>query len=169
MEEIVNRVAKSPLVSIDLDEFIHKGEKCLFDLKDVLFDGLILKEKDFREFLKSNDWSAYHGKNVGLVCSTDAIVPIWAYMLLATSLNEHANTVVFGSESDVEKTLIDQAIGRCIKSQNFEGAKVVIKGCGEVQNKEYAYTQITNALLPTVTSLMYGEPCSTVPIFKKRK
>lgn len=169
MEEIVNRVAKSPLVSVDLDEFIHKGEQCLFDIKNLLFEGLILKEKDFREFIKSNDWSAYDGKNVGLVCSADAIVPIWAYMLLATSLSEHANTVVFGDQNDIEKAIIDQAIGNCKNSQDFENAKVVIKGCGEVQNKEYAYTQITNAFLPKVSSIMYGEPCSTVPIYKKRK
>ena len=169
MEEIVNRVAKSPLVSVDLDEFIHKGEICLFDIKEVLFEGLVLREKDFREFIKSNNWSAYDGKNVGLVCTADAIVPIWAYMLLATSLREHANTVVFGDQNDVEKAVIDQAIDSCMKSQDFENTKVVIKGCGEVQNKEYAYTSITNALLPGVSSIMYGEPCSTVPIFKKRK
>ncbi|MEP5613823.1 MAG: DUF2480 family protein [Cyclobacteriaceae bacterium] len=169
MDEIVNRVAKSPLVSVDLEEYIHKGEKCLFDLKDHLFEGLILKEKDFRDFIKSNDWSEYDGKNVGLICSADAIVPIWAYMLLASSLNTHAHLVVFGDEQDIEKALIGQAIDGCIKSQDLQGAKVVIKGCGEVQNKEYAYTQITNALLPIVTSIMYGEPCSTVPIFKKRK
>ncbi len=169
MEEIVNRVARSPLVSIDLDEFMHKGENRIFDLKDVLFQGLILKEKDFREFIKTNDWARYENKNVGLICSSDAVVPIWAYMLLASTLKDYANTVVFGNENEIEKMRIDQAIEKCMESQEFENAKVVIKGCGAVENKEYAYTQLTNALLPKVTSLMYGEPCSTVPIFKKSK
>lgn len=168
MEEIVNRVAKSPLVSIDLEEFMHQGEIALFDLKEVLFQGLILREKDFRTFIKENDWSAFDGKNVGLICSADAIVPIWAYMLLTSSLKDHANVVVFGDESEVEKALINQAIEKCLEENELDGAKVVIKGCGEVQNKEYAYTQITNQLYPKVTSLMFGEPCSTVPIFKKK-
>ncbi len=169
MEEIVNRVSKSPLISIDLDEFVHKGEKCLFDIKEVLFQGLILKEKDFRDFIRSNNWVVYENKNVGLICSSDAIVPVWAYMLLASSLKDFANLVVFGDENEVEKNLIDQAVQKCIQSQDLENAKVVIKGCGAVSNKEYAYTQVTNALLPKVSSLMYGEPCSTVPIFKKKK
>lgn len=169
MEEIVNRVSKSPLVSIDLDEYIHKGQIEIFDLKGVLFQEMILREKDFREFLKTNDWSIYTNKNVGLVCSADAIVPIWAYMLLATKVKDFANVIVFGSEDDVEKAVVDQAIENCILDQNLTDKKVVIKGCGNVKNKEYAYTAITNKLLPKVNSIMYGEPCSTVPIFKRKK
>lgn len=169
MEEIVNRVAKSPLVSIDLDEYMHKGDKCLFDIKEILFEGIILKEKDFRDFLKTNDWSQFKDKNVGLVCTADAIVPIWAYMLLSSSLKDYANLVTVGNDSEIEKALIDQAIDKCLKDQDLENAKVVIKGCGDVENKEYAYTAITNKLLSKVSSLMYGEPCSTVPIFKKPK
>ncbi|MFK7951908.1 MAG: DUF2480 family protein [Ekhidna sp.] len=168
MEEIVNRVTKSPLVSLDLEEFIHKGTAEIFDLKGVLFQEMILREKDFRAFLKSNDWSVYKGKNVGLICSADAIVPIWAYMLLVTKIKEFANVVVFGNEDEVEKALIDQAISNSMSSQDLTAKKVVIKGCGNVNNKEYAYTAITDKLLPLVTSLMYGEPCSTVPIYKKR-
>lgn len=168
MDEIVNKVAKSPLVSLDLDEFIHKGSIEIFDLKGVLFQEMVLREKDFREFLKSNDWSVYTDKNVGLICSADAIVPIWAYMLLVTKIKEFANVVVFGSEDDIEKAIIDQAIENCMKEQELIGKKVVIKGCGNVKNKEYAYTAITDKLFPIVTSLMYGEPCSTVPIFKRK-
>lgn len=168
MEEIVNRVAKSPLVSVDLEEYMHQGETILFDLKEVLFQGLVLREKDFRAFIKENDWTKYNGKNVGLICSADAIVPIWAYMLLTSSLKEHANVLVFGDEGEVEKALIDQAIAKCLEENAFQEAKVVIKGCGEVQNKEYAYTQMTNQLYSEVSSLMFGEPCSTVPIFKKK-
>lgn len=168
MEEIVNRVAKSSLVSLDLDEFIHKGETKIFDIKGVLFQEMVLREKDFREFLKSNDWSVYENKNVGLICSADAIVPIWAYMLLVTKIKEFANVVVFGSEDEVEKAVIDQAIENCLNNEDLTGKKVVIKGCGNVNNKEYAYTAITDKLFPLVTNLMYGEPCSTVPIFKRK-
>ncbi len=169
MEEIVNRVAKSPLVSIDLEEYLHQGEQVIFDVKDVLYEGLILKEKDFRAFLKDNDWSAYQDKNVGLICSADAIVPTWAYMLLVTKLKEFANMITFGSDNEIEKALIDQAIENCLEHNDLEDKKVVIKGCGDIQNVEYAYTRITEKLLPKVSSLMYGEPCSTVPIFKKKK
>ncbi|WP_420316705.1 DUF2480 family protein [Ekhidna sp.] len=169
MEEIVNRVAKSPLVSIDLEEFLHKGEYALFDVKDTLFEGLILREKDFRSFLKENDWSIYQDKNVGLICTAEAIVPTWAYMLLVTKIKEFANVVTYGDEQAVEKTLIDQAIDKCMAEYDLSDKKVVIKGCGNVKNIEYAYAKITAKLFPIVSSLMYGEPCSTVPIFKRKK
>ncbi|MBC6401501.1 MAG: DUF2480 family protein [Ekhidna sp.] len=169
MEEIVNRVTKSPLISIDLEAFLHTGEKVIFDLKDILFQGMILKEKDFRDFIKTNDWSQYRDKNVGLTCSADAIVPTWAYMLLVTKIKEHANIVTFGNEGEIEKALINQAIEKCLNSQDFLNKKVVIKGCGDIQNIEYAYTLITEKLFSKVSSLMYGEPCSTVPIFKRKK
>lgn len=169
MEEIVNRVANSPLISIDLEEFVHRGEKEIFDLRDVLFEGMILREKEFRAFLKANDWSSYKGKNVGLICSTDAIVPTWAYMLLVTKMYEFANVVTFGREDAIEMAMIDQAIEKCVQSLDLEDKKVVIKGCGSIENVEYAYTKITSKLQPMVSSIMFGEPCSTVPIFKKKK
>ena len=169
MEEIVNRVAKSPLISLDLEDYLDKSDKVIFDLKDVLFQGMILREKDFREFLKTNDWSIYKEKHVGLICSVDAIVPTWAYMLLVTKLEDYAASITYGDEDTIEKNLIDQAIERCLLENDFDNKKVVIKGCGEVRNIEYAYTAITTKLLPQVSSLMYGEPCSTVPIFKRKK
>lgn len=169
MEEIVNRVAKSPLVSLDLEEYLHKGEQVIFDLTDVLFQGMILREKDFRDFIKTNDWSVYADKNVGLICSAEAIVPTWAYMLLVTKIKEHANCVTFGDHEAIEKAMIDQAIEKCMDANDFADKKVVIKGCGNVKNIEYAYTAITDKLFPQVSSLMYGEPCSTVPIFKRKK
>lgn len=169
MDEIVNRVAKSPLVSIDLEDYLHSGEYVIFDLKETLFEGLILREKDFRAFLKENDWSVYQGKNVGLICTADAIVPTWAYMLLVTKIREFANSVTFGDEEAIEKSLIDEAIKNCLIENDFKDKKVVIKGCGNVKNIEYAYTALTEKLFPLVSSLMYGEPCSTVPIFKRRK
>lgn len=169
MEEIVNRVAKSPLVSIDLEDYLDTSEVVLFDVKEVLFQGLILREKDFRTFLKEHDWTQYSRKNVGLFCSAEAIIPTWAYMLLVTKLQEYVNVVVYGDENEVEKALIDQAIMKCLEATNLSDKKVVIKGCGNVRNKEYAYTAITNKMLPLISSLMYGEPCSTVPIFKRKK
>ena len=169
MEEIVNKVTRSSLISVDLEEYFHRGEKVIFDLKKILFQEMILREKDFRDFLKTNDWSVYKGKNVGLICSIDAIIPTWAYMLLTTKIKEFANIVTFGNESEVEKALILQAVDQCIERIDFTDKKVVIKGCGDIQNVEYAYTLITERLFPKVTSLMYGEPCSTVPIFKRKK
>jgi hypothetical protein len=165
-EPIVNRVAKSPLLSIDLDEYLDKGEIIAFDLKDCLFQGLILREKDFRDFVKNHDWERYQDKNVHLFCSVDAIIPTWAYMLLVTKLID-ANQVVRGTEEDLEKALIQQAIAKLLAAENLIDAKVVIKGCGNIKNTEYAYTEITRALLPLVSSLMYGEPCSTVPVYKR--
>ncbi len=169
MNEIVNRVAKSRLVSIDLEEFIDSNEKIIFDLKDVLFRGTILKEKEFRDFIKTNDWSGYQDKNVGLICSVDAIVPTWAYMLLVTKIKVFANTICFGDEDEVEKMLINQAVDKCLASQDLKDQKVVVKGCGNIRNVEYAYTLIADRLYPLVGSLMYGEPCSVVPIFKRKK
>jgi len=169
MEEIVNRVAKSPLISLDLADYLDTGDCKVFDLKEVLFQGMILREKDFRTFLKEHDWSAYQGQNVGLICSAEAIVPTWAYMLLVTKLKEYTNIVTYGDEEAIERALIDQAIDKCLTEMDLQDKKVVIKGCGEVKNIEYAYTRITDKILPQVSSLMYGEPCSTVPIFKQRK
>ena len=169
MDEIVNRVARSSLVSLDLEDYLDKGEQVIFDLKEVLFQGMILREKEFRAFIKENDWSTYLGKNVGLVCTADAIVPTWAYMLLVTSLKDFANIVTFGHESDIEKAMIDQAIEKCVKEIELEDKKVVIKGCGNIKNVAYAYTRITEKLVQKVSTLMYGEPCSTVPIYKRKK
>ena len=164
-EPIVNRVSKSPLKSIDLEEYLHKGERVDFDLKDHLFQELILREKDFREFIKTHDWNQYEGKNIRLFCSADAVIPIWAYMLLMTKLTQ-ANLVIEGSEDDLEKGLILQAINKMMEG-DFTDAKVVIKGCGNIRNNEFAYTELTKALVPHVASLMYGEPCSTVPVYKR--
>ena len=168
MEEIINRVAKSQLILLNPEEYLHDGEKVIFDLKEVLFQGMILREKDFRKFLKNNDWSVYSNKNVGLICSVETIIPTWAYMLLVTKIKKFANIVTFGIENAIEKALIDQAIEKCISSNDFEGKRVVVKGCGNMKNIEYAYTAITDKLFSKVSSLMYGEPCSTVPIFKKK-
>jgi hypothetical protein len=164
---ILNKVAQSGLISLDLEDFYDSGERVIYDLKDNLFMGLILKEKDFREFLKSNDWSEYQGKNVALLCSEDAIVPTWAYMLLAIHLEPFANMIVFGSLTELENKLYEQTLSKIDFSQ-FQGARVVVKGCSKVQVPTYVYVEVTRRLKPIVKSLMFGEPCSTVPLFKSK-
>ena len=166
--EIINRVASSGLVSLDLEEYYHPGERVVYDLKDNLFMGLILKEKDFREFLKTHDWNQYAGKNVAVACSEDAIVPTWAYMLLTLYLQPYAHTVVFGSLADLDKKLYFDAIAR-INPEQYRDARVVIKGCSKVPVPTAAYVEITRVLKPVVQSLLFGEPCSTVPLFKRPK
>ncbi|HEY8402520.1 MAG TPA: DUF2480 family protein [Cytophagaceae bacterium] len=166
--EIVNRVANSSLITFDLEEYYHQGERIIYDIKDNLFQGLILKEKDFRDFVKNHDWSIYKDKNIGLICSEDAIVPTWAYMLLATRLEPFANMVVFGNLEVLEQALFQQALSK-IDIEKYRDAKVVIKGCSKYPVPTYAYVEIVRLLMPVVNSLMYGEPCSTVPLYKKPK
>lgn len=166
-ELIVNKVAKSGLITLDLEDYYHTGERVLYDLKDNLFMGLILKEKDFREFLKSHDWSQYSGKNVAVVCSEDAIVPTWAYMLLTLHLQPYAHTVVFGDMAALNDKLYYEAIAR-INPEDYRGARVVVKGCSKHPVPTAAYVEITRLLQPVVQSLMFGEPCSTVPLYKKK-
>ena len=167
-EAIVNRVANSGLVSLDLEDFYHAGERVVYDLKDNLFMGLILKEKDFREFLKTHDWSQYAGKNVAITCTEDAIVPTWAYMLVALHLEPHANMFVFGNLKDLERKIYEEALSK-INYAEYEGKRVVVKGCSKVAVPIAAYVEISRRLKPYVQSLMFGEPCSTVPLYKKPK
>lgn len=168
MNEIVNRVANSSLVSIDFDEYLDQSEQGFFDIKQALYNEMILREKDFRLFIKEFDWSVYSGKNVSVFCSVDAIVPTWAYMLIASKLSGIANRMVFGGQADLEKELIDEAINS-IMGLGLNDAKVVIKGCGNLVSRDYAYFQLTKKLVPLVQSIMYGEPCSTVPVYKRPK
>lgn len=167
-EEIVNRVATSGLISFDLEELYHPGERVVFDIKDQLFQGFILREKDFRDFLKTNDWSVYSGKNVAIICSEDAIVPTWAYMLLAIQLEPFANAFIFGDLNALEDKLFADAISK-LDTEEFRGKKMVIKGCSKFPVPVSAYVEITRLLKPVVQSLMFGEPCSTVPLYKKPK
>ncbi|MFD1470564.1 DUF2480 family protein [Hymenobacter caeli] len=163
-----NRVANSGLVTLNLEEFIHSGERVLYDIKDNLFHGLILREKDFREFIKTHDWARYDGQNVAIVCSADAIVPTWAYMLLAIKLQNHAHRYVFGNLEALEQSLFEEAIAG-LDAEEYRDAKVVVKGCGEKPVPTFAYVAIMQKLLPVTSSIMYGEPCSTVPLYKKPK
>ena len=168
MDSIVNKVAQSGLITIDLEAFYPQGERVLFDIKDLLFQGLILREKDFREFIKNEDWSKYKDKYVALVCSADAIVPTWAYMLLATQLEPFAQKVVFGDLETLETVLYSEILNQ-LKIDEYKDARIVIKGCGNLPIPKSAYVQITSLLRPVAKSIMYGEPCSTVPLYKKAK
>jgi hypothetical protein len=165
---IVNKVAESGLITIDLEEYYPKEESAVFDLKEYLFMGLILKEKDYREALKNLDWSFYQNKNVCITCTADAVIPVWAYMLTATYLEPVAKDVIFGNEDFLHRALFLKNLSK-IDTAEFADKRVVIKGCGDKNITETAYVEITKLLRPVAKSIMYGEPCSTVPIYKKPK
>jgi uncharacterized protein DUF2480 len=167
-EPIVNRVANSALISLDLEEYYHPGKRVVYDIRQNLFQDLILKEKDFRAFVKEHNWQQYEGKNVALICSADAVIPTWAYMLLATVISPYANLVVSGNLDALEQALFQQALTKIDISQ-FKDQRVVIKGCSKVAVPIFAYVEIIRLLQPVATSIMYGEPCSTVPIYKAKK
>ena len=168
MEDIIiNKVSESGIVSLDLEEFYPKEEIALFDMKDYLFMGLILKEKDFRESLKNLDLTIYTDKIVAVTCSADAVIPMWAYMLVASYLQPVSKEVYFGTIEEIKTALLLKNIEK-IAIEEYVDKRVVIKGCGEVPIGEAAYLQATKLLRPVAKSIMYGEPCSTVPIFKKR-
>ena len=166
-EEIINRVATSALEELNLEDYFPKEEIALFDLKPYLFMELILKEKDFRESLQNTDWSVFEGKVAAVTCSADAVIPMWAYMLVGSYLQPVANDVIFGDENAALKELFIKKIDSIDVSQ-FADKRVVIKGCGNLPVGEYAYLEITKVLRPVVKSIMFGEACSTVPIFKKK-
>lgn len=164
---IANKVSESGLVTLDLAAYYPKGEAVLFDMKDHLFMGLILKEKEFREALKNLDLELYRDKNVALTCTADAVIPVWAYMLVTSYLQPVARELVFGDSDFLHKTLFLKNLST-IDPSEFADQRVVIKGCGELAITEMAYVEITKLLRPVVKSIMYGEPCSTVPIYKKK-
>ncbi len=167
MEEvIINKVSASALITLDLEMFYPKEETVIFDLKDHLFMGLILKEKDYRDGLKAIDFAKYKNKNVCITCTADAVIPMWAYMLAATKLEPFATEVLFGDEQFMRNTLFLRNLSK-INPEEYADKRVVIKGCGDKAIPETAYVEITRLLRPVVKSIMYGEPCSTVPIYKK--
>ncbi len=162
-----NKVAESGLITIDLASFLPANEIVLFDIKPFLFMELILKEKDFRAALLATNWSIYADKIVGIHCSTDAIIPMWANMLIVSYLQPIAKAVYFGAEEKVRAQIILDAIVQ-INPTDYNDQRIVIKGCGETKIEESAYVAITQKLRPTVKSIMFGEPCSTVPVYKRK-
>jgi uncharacterized protein DUF2480 len=165
---LVNRVAASGLITINPEEFFPPKELALFDMKDYLFMELILKEKDFREALEAHDWSQYEGKNLAVFCSTDAIIPVWAFMLVAAYASPFATDIYQGTPDEFYKTAFQKRLAALDASQ-YEGQRIVIKGCSGKPVPPSAYVELTRKLQPYVRSIMYGEPCSTVPIFKRPK
>ena len=167
-ETLVNKVAGSGLITINLEKYLPQEEIMTFDLKDHLFMGLVLKEKDFREALKNLDWSVYQNKFVAITCGADAIIPAWAYMLVVTYLNGVAKDSYVGTAEELQKHFFIKNI-TAIDLKEFADQRIVIKGCGDVTIESFAYAEITKVLVPVVKSIMYGEPCSTVPVYKKKQ
>jgi hypothetical protein len=167
-EQIVNRVAASNLITFDLEELYPLGDRVLFDIKDLLYQGLMLKEKEFRDFVKTHDWPRYTAKHVAVTCTADAIIPTWAFMVVAVALRPFAGTVFFGTIEELESHLFSQKLDQ-VDWNKFREAKVVVKGCSKVNVPVSAYVEAVNHLQPIVSSLMFGEPCSTVPLFKRKK
>ncbi len=167
-ELIINKVAESGLITLNLETYFPKEEFAVFDLKDYLFMELILKEKDFRAACKANDWSQYKNKILLIYCSTDAIIPMWAYMLVAQHAANIAHTIFQGTREEYLKAHYAKIISELDISE-WNDKRVVIKGCGDLDVPAEAYVGITRVLTPRVLSIMYGEPCSTVPIFKKAR
>ena len=168
-EGIINKVSDSGLITLDLAKFLPKEvQKKTFDLKDYLFRGMILKEKDYRAALTSHDWEQYRDTYVGVYCSADAVIPLWAYMLVSSYLEAIAKDVVFGNEDAIDMLIARKALGG-INPEDYQDKRVVVKGCGDASIPASAYLEITNILKPYARSIMYGEPCSTVPVFKRKR
>lgn len=166
MDTFVNKVADSGLITLDLENYYPKGEVIVFDLKDYLYREMILKEKEFRESLKSLDLEKFRGKNVAVICSVEAIIPVWAFMLIASYLQPVAKELVLGNEQELLRTVFLKNIAN-LNIEEFRDQRIVVKGCGDVPIGEFAYMEVTKVLQPIVKSIMYGEPCSTVPIYKR--
>src|SRR3546814_275908 len=166
-ENIVNRVAASGLINIDPADYYPQGERIQYDLKQNLFQELILREKDFRTFLKEHDFTQYQDKLVAITCTADAIVPTWAYMLLASHMQPHAKKVIFGTLETLETILYLEAIDQ-LDLESFRGKRLIIKGCGSVPVPTAGYVELTTRLRNVAQSIMYGEACSTVPVYKKK-
>ena len=167
MEEIVNRVANSALEVFDLEDYYPEGQRFAIDIAQWLFEGFVLREKDFREQLKNFDWSVYKGGYVALFCSTDAIVPAWAYMLITSYLKPFSEKVYLGSLSQMETSLFQDILNRLDYSA-YEGKPVIIKGCSKKPVPQEVYVLATEKLMPVAKNIMFGEACSAVPIYKRK-
>lgn len=167
MDTIVNKVAESGIITLNLEEYLPQEDAVVeFDLKPFLFKEMILREKDFRAEVKEHDWEQYKDKYVAIYCSADAIIPMWAYMLISSNLNGIAKSVYFGGKDEFIKKIVSDNIAT-INNEEYTDKRVVLKGCGDKSVPEIAYVAATEKLRPVVKSLMYGEPCSTVPIYKQ--
>lgn len=168
MEEIINKVAQSGLINIDLEDYYTKGPRLIIDIKDHLFMGQILKEKDFRAFISSHNWAQYKDAFVAVFCSTDAVIPSWAFMLIAARLQPYARHITCGSLENLETELFRDVIMQ-IDVGPFKDKRLIIKGCGKLPVPPSAFMMITEKLTPVAHSIMFGEACSTVPVFKQAR
>jgi len=166
-KEIVNKVANSKLITIDLEEFYPEGERIIFDISKWLYQDIILKEKDFRESIQQHNWSQYQDNYIALTCSSGAIIPSWAYLLITTRLSPFTKKIVVGNLELLE-TVIFQEIISNLNFDNYKGKPVIIKGCANKPIPETAIVQLIENLIPYAKTIMFGEACSTVPLFKKR-
>ncbi len=167
MDEIINRVENSSLVQVSLDEFYPAGERVLFDIKDFLKEEIILVEKEFRAAVKVTDWSKFEGKYVGVTCSVDAIVPLWAFMLVASQLEPVAKKVVFGTKEELEKSIFNDVLSE-IDFKQYQDKSVIVKGCGKYPIPEASFVDFTVKLQAYAKNIMFGEACSAVPLFKRK-
>ena len=168
MEGIANKVAASGIITLDLEELYPQGERVIFDLKPLLWQEIALKEDDLRAFCKEHDWSQYRGKFVSVHCSADAIIPTWAFMLVAAHLQPHAAFVTQGDADQLERAVFTRFVQQ-LDVEVYRNARVVVKGCSNLPVPLNAYVELSAKLLPVVKSLMFGEPCSTVPLYKAPK
>ena len=166
-EEIINKVANSKLITLNLEDYYPKGNRLVFDIKDWLFEEIILKEKDFRDHVANHDWSQYKNTYIALNCSSEAIIPSWAYLLITTKLTPFANNIVVGNLEDLESSIFQKIIEN-IDTADLKDKPVIIKGCANKPIPTTAYIQLIQKIQPFVKSIMYGEACSTVPLFKKK-
>ena len=167
MSEIVNKVENSSLVQIDLATFYPQGKRSTFDLKPWLFQELILKETDFREHVKNHDWSQYQDQFVAITCSADVIIPSWAFLMIAIALEPYAKKAVYGNQETLETVLFEEVFAQHDFTQ-YKDSKVIIKGCGHLPIPQQAYVSYISKLKPFASSIMFGEPCSSVPLYKKK-
>lgn len=165
--EIINKVTNSVLVTIDLEELYPNVERVVFDIKGLLIEELLLREKDFREYVKTHDWTQYKDKAVAVFCSSEAIIPRWAWMLLVSAIEPYAKKIVFGNAETLEEALFHDLI-TSLNIEEYREQRVVIKGCSHKPVPVSAYVELTSRLRPIVKSIMYGEPCSTVPVYKRK-
>lgn len=166
MEEIVNKVANSSLIQLDLATFYPKGKRTTFDIKPWLFEELILKEKDFREHINNHDWSQYSDHYVAIICSADVIVPSWAFLLISIALEPFAKKAVYGNQEVLETVLFEEVFAQHDFTQ-YEDGLVIVKGCGNLPIPQQAYNKFVTKMKPYAKSIMFGEPCSSVPLYKK--
>lgn len=165
-DEIINRVANSKLITLDLEDYYPEGKRIVFDIKDWLYEGFVLREKEFRQKAKEYDWAIHQDQYIALTCSTDAIIPAWAYILLTTALQPHAKQIIVGDLEQLESSIYQNIINNLDVSE-YQNKPIIIKGCSNKPVPNNAYLQLTSKLMPVAKSIMYGEACSSVPLYKR--